>query len=161
MGELRPVDRGKDQSGNLGGHKRKGQEEKTKRRMTNTILGGAVEDEETGKLLITVNPHFLEMYAESLVTNINLKLRASLKGDISKALYRFYRSQRGMTYECHLLTLCRVINLNIDMELFRLRARIRTGLRELKKAGYLKRSSVSKIGYCQDMERAQKGDLCN
>jgi len=140
-----------------GDTKGKGKKKKTKRRMTNTILGGAVEEEETGKLLITVNPHFLEMYAESLVTNINLKLRASLKGDISKALYRFYRSQRGMTYDCHLVTLCQAINLNMDMELFRLRARIRTGLRELKKAGYLKRSSVTKSDIVKIWKEPKKG----
>ena len=52
--------------------------------------------------------------------------------------------ERGLTYECHLLTLCRAINLNMDMELFRLRARIRTGLRELEKAKYLKRSGGTK-----------------
>lgn len=138
--------------------KGKGKKKKTKRRMTNTILSGAVTDEETGKLLITVNSYFLEMFAENLVTNINLKLRASLKGDISKALYRFYRGQRGMTYDCHLLTLCRAINLEIDMELFRLRSRIRIGLRELKKAGYLqKRSIVTKSDMVKIWKTPKKG----
>lgn len=141
-----------------GDTKGKGEKKKTKRRMINTILSGAIEDEGTGKLLITVNPYFLDMYAESLVTNINLKLRASLKGDISKALYRFYRSQRGLTYDCHLVTLCQAINLNMDMELFRLRARIRTGLRELKKAGYLKkRSAVTKSDIVKIWKEPKKG----
>lgn len=137
--------------------KGKGAKKKIKRRMTNTILAGAIQDEKTGKLLITINPYFFAMFAENLVTNINLKLRAALKGDIAKALYRFYRSQRGMTYDCHLLTLCQAINLDINKELFRLRARIRTGLRELKKAGYLKRSAVTKSDIVWIWKEPKKG----
>jgi hypothetical protein len=131
-----------------------GSKRKATRRLTNTILSGAVQDEDTGKLTISVNPYFLEMYAESLITNINLEFRAGLKTDIAKALYRFYRGQRGMAYECHLLTLCHAINLDVDQPLFRLRSRIRAGLKELKRAGYLKRSLLTK----SDIVRAWKAD---
>jgi hypothetical protein len=122
----------------------KSKKKKTKRRMTNTILAGAVEEENTGKLLITINPYFLRMYAESLVTGIDMKFRAKLKGDVTKSLYRFFRSQQGMNYECHLLTLCKAINLDVTMPLHRLRTRIKNAFRELKKAGYLKNSMVMK-----------------
>jgi Replication initiator protein A len=132
---------------------------KTVKRMTNTILAGAYEDDETGKLNVTINPYFLRMYAENLVTNINLEFRAKLKGDISKALYRFFRSQRGMTYECHLLTLCRAINLDVTMPLHRLRTNIRAGFSELKKSGYLKKTMLMKSDIVKVWKKP-KGGAC-
>ena len=122
----------------------KGKKRKTKLQMVNTILSGARQDEKTGKILITVNPYFLEMYGEGFLTNLDLRFRASLTGDIAKALYRFYEGQRETSYQCHLLTLAKAVNLNIEMETFRLRSRVRTGLRELRKKGSLKRWSISK-----------------
>ena len=137
----------------------KSKKKKTKRRMTNTILAGAVEDEDTGKLSITINQYFLEMYAENFVTNINLEFRARLKGDCSKGIYRFLRSQSGMTYECHLLTLCNAINLDVTMPLHRLRTRIRDAFRELKKAGYIKKSMVMKNDIIKVWKKP-KGGTC-
>ena len=119
----------------------KGKKRKAKMEMTSTILSGAIHTE---KFQVTVNPYFFDMYADGFLTNLDLKLRTGLSGDISKALYRFYEGQRGESYQCHLLTLAKAVNLNIDMETFRLRSRVRTGLRELRKKGYLKRWAVSK-----------------
>ncbi len=124
--------------------KSRGKKRKARMLLTGTILSGAKMDAETGKLLISINPYFLETYAQGLLTNLNLQFRAELTGDITKALYRFYMGQRGDTYQCHLLTLAKAINLNIEAETFRLRSRIRTGLRELRKKGYIKRWRVSK-----------------
>jgi hypothetical protein len=119
----------------------KGKKRKAKMEMTTTILSGAIHAEQ---FQITVNPYFFEMYAEGFLTNLDLKFRASLTGDITKALYRFYEGQRERSYQCHLLTLAKAVNLNIEMETFRLRSRVRTGLRELRKKGYLKRWTISK-----------------
>ena len=124
--------------------KTKGKKRKAKRQMVNTILSGANQDEDTGKILITVNPYFTQMYGESFITNLDLRFRAMLAGDITKALYRFYEGQRESNYQCHLLTLAKAINLNVKMETFRLRSRVRTGLRELRKKGFLKRWTISK-----------------
>ena len=130
---------------------------KTSQRMTNNILAGAYEDEETGKISVTINPYFLRMYAENLVTNINLEFRANLKGDIAKALYRFFRSQKGMTYECHLLTLCRAVNLDVGVPLHRLRTKIRAGFTELKKAGYLEKTMLMRSDIIKVWKAPKKG----
>jgi len=119
----------------------KGKKRQAKVEMTATILSGAIHTEQ---FQITVNPYFFEMYAEGFLTNLDLKFRASLTGDITKALYRFYEGQRETNYQCHLLTLAKAVNLNVEMEVFRLRSRIRTGLKELKRKGYLKRWTISK-----------------
>jgi hypothetical protein len=130
---------------------------KTAQRMTNSILSGAYEEIESPGINVTINPYFLRMYADNLVTNINLEFRAKLKGDISKALYRFFRSQRGMTYECHLLTLCSAINLDVTMPLHRLRTNIRAGFSELKRAGYLKKSMLMKSDVIKIWKAPKKG----
>lgn len=122
----------------------KGKKRKTKTRMVNTILSGAVKDEDTGKIQITVNPYFLNMYAEGFLTSLSVEFRARLKGDVTKALYRFLEGQRPAKYQCHLLTLARAINLDLEIPLRKIRSRIREGLRELRKQGYLSRYQVSK-----------------
>jgi hypothetical protein len=119
----------------------KGKDRKTNIEMTATMLTGAIH---TANFQITVNPYFLEMYAEGLLTNLDLKFRASLSGSISKALYRFYAGQSGARYQCHALTLARAVNLNLDLSTSELRKRIRSGLRELRKKGYLQRWSLTK-----------------
>ena len=96
-------------------------------------------------------------FVNFLITNINLEFRTKLKGDITKALYRFFRSQKGMTYECHLLTLCKAINLDVTVETFRLRARIKKGFTELKKAGYLKKSMLMKSDIIKVWKAPKKG----
>lgn len=73
----------------------KGKNRKRIRRRVNTILTGADEEKKTGKLLIAIDRFFIVIYAEGLLTNISLDFRLSLKGDISKALYRFFQGQRS------------------------------------------------------------------
>jgi len=124
--------------------KTKGKKRKAKMQMVNTILSGAEQDEDTGKILITVNPYFVRMYGESFITNLDLKFRTKLTGDITKALYRFYEGQRGNSYSCHLLTLAKAVNLNMDLSNNDLRKHIRKGLRGLRAKGYFKRWAVSK-----------------
>jgi len=122
----------------------KGKKRKLKMMMVNTILSGGTVNPETGKLRITLNPYFLQMYTESFITNIDLKFRNQLKGDITKALYRFYEGQRGDKYSCHILTLAKAVNLNIDLPIRKLRDRIRRAHRELKNRKYLIKAMVSK-----------------
>ena len=124
--------------------KTKGKKRKTKRQMVNTILSGADQDEDTGKILITVNPYFIQMYGESFITNLDLQFRTMLAGDITKALYRFYEGQRERMYQCHLLTLAKAINLNMELPNNELRKRARKGLRDLRKKKYLRRWTISK-----------------
>ena len=137
----------------------KGKKRKVKKQMVNTILSGAEMDENTGKIIITINPYFIRMYGESFITNLDLKFRSQLSGDITKALYRFLEGQREAAYQCHLLTLAKAINLNVEMETKLLRYRIRQGLRELKKQGYLIKWNVSKTDIIMTEKKKKNRNL--
>jgi hypothetical protein len=122
----------------------KGRKRKTLREMTGSILSFADMNTDTGEIRVVVNPYFLEMYAESFVTNIDLKFRTSLKSDVSKAFYRFYQGHYDATSEIEIVKLARAVNLDTEQELSRLRSKIRTGLVELKERGYLEAFELTK-----------------
>ena len=87
------------------------------------------------------------MYGKGMITSMDVKFRASLRGDMSKALYRFLQGQSGFIkrgrYDIGLLKLCVAINLDPTRPASDLRKLIRKGLRELRKKGYLKNFKVS------------------
>ena len=122
----------------------KGRKRKTLREMTGSILSFADMDADTGEIRVVVNPYFLEMYAESFVTNIDLKFRTSLKSDVSKAFYRFYQGHYDASSEIEMVKLARAVNLDTEQEPSRLRSKIRTGLVELKERGYLEAFELTK-----------------
>jgi hypothetical protein len=115
---------------------------KAKIQMINPMLSGAKINQETGKILITVNEYFLSMYGDGLFTSIDMDLRNCLKGDISKALYRFITGQKSKDYNCHILTISKAININIDMEMKEIRKRFKKGLVELKKNKVIKQYRI-------------------
>ena len=112
--------------------------------MNSTILVGNFSNEETGKIVLTINPYFLSMYAEGLITNIDDKFRAEIPGDTAKALYRFFQGQREADYSCHILTLAKAINLNLDQETWRLRGELKIALGKLKSKKYLSAWKINK-----------------
>ena len=84
------------------------------------------------------------MYAESFVTNIDLRFRSSLKSDISKAFYRFYQGQYETESNIEIIRLARAINLDTDVEMRRLKDRVRTGLKELQDRRYLSHYQITR-----------------
>ena len=122
----------------------KGKKRKTLKELTGSILSFADKDQENGKIRVVVNPYFLEMYAESFVTNIDLVFRSRLKSDISKAFYRFYQGQYEANSEIEIIRLARAVNLNIELETKRLRSKVRDGLKELQEQGYLQTYDVTR-----------------
>lgn len=123
-----------------------GKNRKLSKEMGGAIISFSGTDRKTSKLKIVLNAYFIETYAEGLLTNIDIKFRATLSGDITKSLYRFFQSQRPLyktgKYEVSLLKLCTAINLTGQPN--RLRLRIRAGLKELKKNGYFYRYQIDK-----------------
>lgn len=117
---------------------------KDKAKIASPILSGVFEDKKKGKTIITINKYFYEMYCEGLLANINMTLRSSLKGNYSKALYRFIAGQSGLTYDCHLLTLAKVINTNLRLSDSEIRKRIKKGLGELQAKNYLTKWLINK-----------------
>ena len=121
----------------------KGKKRKGLKEMTGSILSFADIDKETGSIRIVINPYFLEMYAASFVTNIDLKFRSSLKSDVSKAFYRFFQGQYENDSEISILRIARAVNLSVEQEVRRLKDKVRAGLKELKNRGYLKQYQIT------------------
>lgn len=128
----------------LGLSRGKGKKRKTLKELTGSILSFADKDQGNGKIRIVVNPYFLEMYAESFVTNIDMVFRNGLKSDISKAFYRFYQGQYETESQIEITRLARAVNLNIGQEMKQLKSKVRTGLKELKEKGYLEAYDVTR-----------------
>jgi len=122
----------------------KGRKRKDLKEMTGSILSFADINKETGSIRVVINPYFLEMYAASFVTNIDLKFRARLKSDVSKAFYRFYQGQYESESDIDILRLARAVNLDKELEIRRLKEKVRTGLKELEQKGYLKQYQITK-----------------
>jgi len=124
-------------------HSGKGKKRKALREMTGSILSFADYHRGKGNLQVVINPYFLEMYAESFVTNIDLNFRSGLKMDLSKALYRFYQGQYDLESSFDIQKLARAVNLDTDNDAHRLPAKMRDALRELKRKKYLESFDIS------------------
>jgi len=122
----------------------KGKKRKGLKEMTGSILSFADMDKETGTIRVVINPYFLEMYADSFVTNIDIKFRSSLKSDVGKAFYRFYQGQYEIDSDIDIIRLARAVNLEIEQEMRRLKDKVRTGLKELLDRGYLKQYQITR-----------------
>ncbi len=124
----------------------RGKGRKLVKEMTGSILSFADRDPETGAIRVAVNPYFLEMYGESFVTNIDLRFRAELKRDVSKAFYRFYQGMVASEHEIEIGRLAQAVNMGVEGKMWRIREKVRTGLRELKEKGYLDGFEITKDG---------------
>jgi hypothetical protein len=122
----------------------KSKKRKTLKELTGSILSFADKDQGSGRIRVVINPYFLEMYAESFVTNIDMTFRRSLKSDISKAFYRFYQGQYETDSDIEIRRLARAVNMDAEQELKRLRSKVRAGLNELKEKGYLEAYEVTR-----------------
>jgi len=122
----------------------KGRKRKDLKELTGSILSFADIDRETGSIRVVINPYFLEMYATSFVTNIDLKFRSSLKSDVSKAFYRYYQGQYETESNIDIMRLARAVNLEKDLEIRRLKDKVRAGLKELQDRSYLKLYQITR-----------------
>jgi hypothetical protein len=113
--------------------------------MTGSILSYGDMERKSEVLRVVINPYFLEMYAESFVTNIDLRFRSSLKSDVTRALYRFYQGQLQADSVFDLSRIARSVNLPADDARAAAR-KLRTALHELADRGYLESFSVSGDG---------------
>jgi hypothetical protein len=116
--------------------------------MTGTILSGGLSLKD-GRIKVSVNEFFVNMFMEGMFTNINLEFWQKLKTDTAKAIYRFLSSQRPFyqknKYEIHLLKLTTAINITTgNKPLYETRRQIRNGLKELRQNEFIKRWMVNK-----------------
>ena len=122
----------------------KGQRRRALQAMTGSILSYA--DRNADRLRLAVNPYFLEMYGDSFVTNIDLKFRATLRHDISKAFYRYFQGQLEAEHRVDLAALGRAVNLDPALATAQLATKVRSGLRELEARGYLAAQMIDDQG---------------
>jgi hypothetical protein len=128
----------------------KGRQRKTVIRMAHTMLSGSIENKD--KLTITVNPYFEKMFLDNFTTSIDMDFRSSLKGDITKALYRFYEGQSQDIFKCHIDKLCEAVNIDKKLPKFTVRRHIRSGIKELIDKKYFVSGEINK----QDMVIVRK-----
>lgn len=93
------------------------------------------------EIRIVLSPYFREMFSAGRVALLDVVKRASLPGEVSKALFRFIESHRARAWEGHVLTLAAALNLDLELESKRLRERIRKAIGELVKLKSLGRGS--------------------
>ena len=122
-----------------------GKDRKPVKTMVGNILTLIMKDHKTNRLDISMNPFFGRMFAEGFITNIDMNLRRRLKGDVSKALYRFFQSHRDYQYSCHFLTIAGAINLDVvGLPSSEIKKRLRKAMAELRREGFLKRWTMPK-----------------
>jgi hypothetical protein len=122
----------------------KGKKKKTLKELTGSILSFADKNQAGGSIRIVINPYFLEMYAESFVTNIDMNFRSRLKSDVGKAFYRFYQGQYELQSDIEIIRLAHAVNLSIAQEMKQLKSKVRTGLKELQEKGYLEAYEITR-----------------
>ena len=106
------------------------------------MLSGVHWDDEKKELSATINPFFYETYIAGRVSLMDVARRMSLKGAISKALYRFVQSQRGNpVFSGHFLTLADALNMDREQPGFQLRRQLKSAIRELVRSGILMKKS--------------------
>ena len=107
--------------------------------VTNMLSGLKWNDKEK-TISATINPYFYETYIGGRVTPMDVAKRLSLKGVISKALYRFIQSQRN-GFEGHFLTLADALNMDRNQPAKKTRENIKRAISELVRRGVLEKKS--------------------
>ena len=109
--------------------------------LVNTILSGVKFEKYA--LRISINDYFGAMYLDGFITSIDLDFRSSLRGDITKALYRFYEGQ-PVNFEIHIDKLCDAINLDKSQPKYQLRRLLNKSLKELIDHKFLEHGKINK-----------------
>ncbi|MGZ6237556.1 MAG: RepB family plasmid replication initiator protein [Syntrophales bacterium] len=102
-------------------------------------ITGITKNEESRKMILELNSYLLSSFRDRSITRMDIRLRSELRGEISKALYRFYEGQHLNICTTNILKLSRAINISCDEKMFCLRRKIRKAMHELEVGGYLRR----------------------
>lgn len=122
-------------------------------------MGGALVslwavNKETKQLGVRLNRHIIQIYQKGMgLTNLDIRFRLSIKGDISKSLYRFLQGQqpfyRSGKYIIGMVKLCQALNVQTDnIPLYDLRSKIRKAGKELVNKDYLDTFKIDKNEVC-------------
>lgn len=86
--------------------------------------------------IVSLDPWLYDRFLSNEITLINLKFRQSLRGDITKSVYRFLVSHRG-PQKYYLETLIDALNMDAGQELKINRNRIKRAFGQLRNKGFL------------------------
>lgn len=112
--------------------------------VTGVMVTHVRQQEKTSTVDVEISPYFLTLYGVNLTTSLDVVERSKLKGDTSKALYRFIQTHKPGPVPFGLLTLCHGINLNTEQPLSEIRRQVKTAIAELKKHGHIKSGIIDK-----------------
>lgn len=94
------------------------------------MLSGFFWDDKSKILMVTINPFFYEMYMSGRITLMDVSKRMSLKGVITKSLYRFIQSQQN-GFTGHFLTLADALNMDRKQPQKETRRQLKKAINEL------------------------------
>ena len=119
------------------------------------FLSNVTLDEETGKLVIYINPNLGRMYLNNAYTLIDYQQRLQLQ-DTGKRLHAFLNSQRNPTDQFSFSAETAKIIMNSDAEIKEIRRKANRDLKGMVKLGFLKDFSIEKNGYKVFFSRKNK-----
>jgi hypothetical protein len=121
------------------------------------FLSKAIWDEDARELNVICNPYFYGQYLQGAITLLDVTERARLKKPTSKAIYRFVMSHKSRTWQGHMLTLARAINLATGIPRYKIRDNIKRGIAELVRENVLTGDSQFVAKDTVKLERQPRG----
>jgi hypothetical protein len=97
-------------------------------------------------VLINMDYYFQRMFVKKMVTHIDTRFRATLRGDVTKRLYSYFQRhwRANKPYHIRIRKLAKYINLDTEGKpLWKIRQQIIKGLQELHEKDYLKSWSLA------------------
>ncbi len=103
----------------------------------NSLIASGNYSDGGNRIVIKLDPYFLSLYSRNLMTFVDMNFRKCLKGDVAKALYRFYQGQSLKKYSIGIEKLCRAINFEKKGAYKETRRILRDAHNELQRRNYL------------------------
>lgn len=108
------------------------------------LIGSYKLDEETGKFVVHIEKDMAQLFFDGALTQIDMVERLELKGDLTKALHRYFNSQRnrknGNRHEISVKDLMQVVNMDCPKPAFR--RSLKVSIVNLKESAFLEYGEI-------------------
>ena len=105
--------------------------------------------------MVEIDPWFFTHFLKNEITDINLEFRQSLRGDVTRCLYRFLTSHRG-SQRYYINTLVDALNMNPERPLKKNRDTLKRAFGQLQNRGFLSFQYNSKTNMFLNIEINRK-----
>jgi len=102
--------------------------------MNGPIIIGIDQSMNAENIAVELNPYFRHAVENRLTSTVDIQMRSYLRGDVSKALHRYFEGQRSSCLAISVSALSKAVNVAETS-----RRTIKRALRELEVEGYLRR----------------------